>query len=115
MRVVETIAAVWTHQVKPNNKANSQITREVLLYWFLQIITFQMHHQLINQMPRKNHLMDHNNLNLINSHLEPKNTDREILMAVQEVLLFLAPASPTQTCKFYKKVKKENNSAHPTW
>lgn len=117
MRVAETTVAVWTLQVKPNNKANFQITREVLLCWFLPIITFQMHHQQINRTLRRNRLMDPSpNLSLINSHLEPKNTDREISMGVLEVLRFLAQASPTLTCKFYnKKAKKENNSAHQTW
>jgi hypothetical protein len=120
IQVLETTAAVWTPQVKQNNKVNFQITNVAHLYWCHLIIIFQMLHQQISLMPKRNHLLGLN-LSLINSHQEPKNTGREILM---EVLLvanlvlvrqFLGLVLLTQTCKFYlKRVKMENNMSAPT-
>jgi hypothetical protein len=115
----ETIAVVWTPRVKLNNKVNFQITNEGHLYWCHLTIIFQMLHQQINQMPRRNHLLGHS-LSLINNHQGLKNTGREILMAVQVVNLalarpFLELVSPIQICKFYhKKVKMVNNMVAPT-
>lgn len=46
----ETIAAVWTHQVKLNNKVNFLIIKEERLFLFHPTITFQMRHRQTNQM-----------------------------------------------------------------
>tara|TARA_B110000285_G_C14788697_1_gene451993 strand:- start:65 stop:616 length:552 start_codon:yes stop_codon:yes gene_type:complete len=120
IQVLETTAVVWIHQVKLNNKVNFQITNVAHLYWCHLIIIFQMLHQQISPMLKRNHLLGLN-LNLINSHQELKNTGREILM---EVLLvanlvlvrpFLGLVLLTQTCKFsLKRVKMENSMSAPT-
>jgi len=125
------IAAVWTPQAKLNNKVNFQIINEVRLYWCLQIIIFQMHlrltnqmlsqmlNQMISQMLRRNHLPVRN-LSLTNNPIGLKNTGREILMVAAMLSLvlalqFLVLVSPTQTCKsFHKKVKMANNTVVPT-
>jgi len=73
--VQETIAAVWTPQVKLT-KVSFQITNEALHYRFLLIIIFQMHHLLTNQTLRR-HLPVHN-LSLTNNHQELKITGKEI-------------------------------------
>ena len=119
-QVLETTAAVWTPQVKLNNKVNFQIINEEHLYWYHLIIIFQMLHQQISLMHRRNHLPGLN-LSLINNLQELKNTGREILM---EVLLvanlvlvrpFLGLVLLTQTCKFsLKRVKMENSMSAPT-
>lgn len=118
-RIIGMIVAVWILQVKQSSKVNFQITNEELPYWCLPIIIFQMRHQLINPMLRRNHLRVLN-LSLINSLQGPKNTGREILTVLQVAKLvlvhpFRAPASPILTYKWcHKKVKKENNTEAPT-
>ena len=119
-RVLETIAAVWTPQVKLNNKVNFQIINEAHLYWYHLIIIFQMLHRQINPMPRRNHLPGLN-LSLINNLQELKNTGREILMEVPPVanLVLVRPFRElvllTQTCKLcLKKVKMVNSMSAPT-
>jgi len=114
--VQETIAAVWTPQVKLT-KVSFQITNEALHYRFLPIITFQMHHLLTNQMLRRNHLPVYN-LSLTNNHQELKITGKEISTVppwVVKLVRFQELVLPTQTCKFYlKKVKKANSMAAQT-
>tara|TARA_B110000285_G_C14789005_1_gene452142 strand:+ start:74 stop:595 length:522 start_codon:yes stop_codon:yes gene_type:complete len=119
-QVLETTAAVWTPQVKLNNKVNFQIINEAHLYWYHLIIIFQMLRQQISPMHRRNHLLGLN-LSLINNLQELKNTGREILMEVPPVANlvlvhpFLGLVLLTQTCKFcLKKVKMVNSMSAPT-
>jgi len=113
--VQEMIAALWTPQVRLNNKANFLIISEALLYWCLPIIIFQMLRQQISRTLRRNRLQDHN-LSLTNNPQGLKNTGREILMEVLQVvnrvlaLHFLEPAWRTQTCKFFLKKRGMANS-----
>ena len=46
----ETIAAVWTHQVKLNNKVNFLIIKEERLFLFHPTITFLMRHLQTSRM-----------------------------------------------------------------
>ena len=115
--VLGMIAVVWTPQVRQNNKVNFQITNVVRHYWSPQIIIFQMHHQQINQILRRNHLQARS-LSLTSNPPELKNTGKEILMVMpvdKLALLYLVPALPTQTCKFcLKKVKMPSSMVAPT-
>ena len=116
-QVLETTAAVWTPQVKLNNKVNFQITNVAHLYWCHLIIIFQMLLQQINQILRRNHLPVRS-LSLTNSLPEPKNTGREILTVTpvaKQAHQSLEPASPTQICRSCpKKVKMLSSTVAPT-